>query len=120
MYYAKIDQLYKKYIKPQENGSHYDCDYVDVNDSTYGIMVMSDKGFSFNASIFTQEELESKRHDFELEESGCSIICLDYRQNGIGSRSCGPELLDKYQFDEENFSFDVILSPYMINTTSEN
>lgn len=120
LYYAKIDQLYKKYIKPQENGSHYDCDYVDVNDSTYGIMVMSDKGFSFNASIFTQEELESKRHDFELEESGCSIICLDYRQNGIGSRSCGPELLDKYQFDEENFSFDVILSPYMINTTSEN
>ena len=33
------------------------------------------------------------------------ILCIDFRQDGIGSNSCGPELAEKYRFQEEEFNF---------------
>ena len=36
-------------------------------------------------------------------------LCIDYSQNGIGSNSCGPVLSEKYQLNEEKFTFDVKL-----------
>ena len=55
------------------------------------------KNISFNASHYTQEELWTKRHNFELEESGYTVFCLDYKMAGVGSNSCGPALAEKYR-----------------------
>ena len=60
MYQANIDDLHEDYIRPQENGSHYDCEYVELNNSRYGIVVSAENAFSFNASYYTQEELEEE------------------------------------------------------------
>ena len=43
-----------------------------------------------------EEELWTKRHNFELEESGFTVLCLDYKMAGVGSNSCGPALATKY------------------------
>lgn len=72
---------------------------------------VSPEAFSFNVSLYTQEELEQKAHNYELEACGSTVLCLDYRQNGIGSASCGPELLEKYRLDEEKFRFEMKLIP---------
>ena len=37
------------------------------------------------------------------------MLCLDYAQNGIGSNSCGPGLLEKYRLSEEEFQFEMKL-----------
>ena len=58
----------------------------------------------FQVCPYTQEELEKKRHDFELEETDSTVLCLDHCQSGIGRGSCGPKLSEKYQFNEELFS----------------
>ena len=68
---------------------------------------VSPKAFSFNASVYTQEELTTKKHNFELEECGSTVLCLDYAQNGIGSNSCGPVLKQEYKLNEENFVFEM-------------
>ena len=67
--------------------------------------------FCFNASHYTQEELTQKAHNFELEESGYTVLCLDYAQNGIGSNSCGPALSKKYALCDEQFTFTIRLIP---------
>lgn len=100
------------YIKPQENGSHCGCEYVELLSHDVKIGIISEKPFSFNVSPYTQEELTEKKHNFELSKSGCTVLCVDYRQNGIGSNSCGPELLKKYRFDDTDFSFKFSLMPY--------
>ena len=41
----------------------------------------------------------------ELVKSGNTVFCLDYAQNGIGSNSCGQELLPQYRLDEEKMQF---------------
>ena len=113
LYQANVDDLHEDYIRPQENGSHYDCEHVELNNSRYGIVVSAENAFSFNASYYTQEELEKKTHNYELIESDSVVFCVDYALNGIGSNSCGPVVLDQYRFDDVLFRFQFTLIPYV-------
>ena len=113
LYQANVDDLHEDYIRPQENGSHYDCEYVELNNSRYGIVASAENAFSFNASYYTQEELEKKTHNYELTESDSVVFCVDYALNGIGSNSCGPVVLDQYRFDDVLFRFQFTLIPYV-------
>lgn len=111
LFSASVSELHEDYIRPQENGSHADCDYVIASGKTQRLAAVSQNTFSFQASFYSQEELTRKMHNFELEPSDDTILCLDYKQNGIGSSSCGPDLLDRYQFNEETFTFEITLIP---------
>ena len=113
LYRADVGDLHEDYIRPQENGSHYDCEYVELNNSRYGIVASAEKAFSFNASYYTQEELEKKTHNYELTESDSVVFCVDYALNGIGSNSCGPVVLEQYRFDDVLFRFQFTLMPYV-------
>ncbi|HCJ07536.1 MAG TPA: beta-galactosidase [Lachnospiraceae bacterium] len=113
LFRAKVREMHEDYIRPQENGSHYDCDYVELANGQFGLAAASEKTFSFNASCYTQEELENVAHNYELEESGSTVLCLDYALNGIGSNSCGPVVMDAYRFDDVAFSFQFKLVPFV-------
>lgn len=119
IYRQRVEECHEDYIRPQENGSHYDCDYVWIysgendhdaepgNGKGLGLLVSGEESFSFQASPYTEEELTKKAHNYELNPSGATVIHLDCRQNGIGSASCGPRLLPIYRFEEERFTFSL-------------
>lgn len=109
-----IDQFHEDYLMPQENGSHWDCDYVSLESAACRLTAVSKTGFSFNASCYTQEELTEKMHNYELEKAPCHVLCLDYAQSGCGSNSCGPELLPEYRLNGENIEFEVTLIPDIV------
>lgn len=103
---GSVRSLHEDYVRPQENGSHYGARYIMLSGEGRRLAVFSgEKEFSFNASLYTQEELEAKKHNYELEESGSVILCIDYKQTGSGSGSCGPRPESKYQLCEEDFKF---------------
>ena len=109
LYTSTVNDQHEDYIKPQENGSHWNCDYLRVESELGGLRVEGE-GFSFNASPYTQEELTEKAHNFELKKCGHTVLCVDFAQNGIGSNSCGPKLLERYQLKGE-FTFKFSLIP---------
>ena len=111
LFESTVNDEFVDYIKPQENGSHCGCVFVNLAGGQDSITVRSNKMFSFNASQYTQEELTKKRHNFELEESDGTVLCLDYKQSGIGSNSCGPKLLRQYQLKETRFSWSFEIDP---------
>lgn len=113
IYRARLSEMHEDYINPQENGSHYDCDYVELANGQFGMVAAAKKTFSFNASVYTQEELERAAHNFELEESDSTVLCLDCALNGIGSNSCGPVVTDKYRFDDIKFDFAISIIPFV-------
>lgn len=119
IYSMNVEEMHEDYIKPQENGSHYDCSYVMIEGKRRGLAAFSEKEFCFNASVYTQEELTGKKHNFELVPGENTVFCLDYAQSGIGSNSCGPELLKKYRLDDREFQFQVRLIPYRIDESRE-
>ena len=96
---------------PQENGSHYGCEELRIENSLGDRLTVEGADFSFNASHYTQEELTKKQHSFELEDSGYTVLCIDERQSGIGSNSCGPALAPEYRFSETAFTYTVRLKP---------
>ena len=112
LWHADLADLHEDYLKPQENGSHYGCEYLALHDVLGGLRVRGEN-FSFNASPYTQEELTQKPHSFELSPCGSAVLCLDAFQTGIGSNSCGPALLPEYTSPEE-IRMDLTLSPFSL------
>ena len=110
---AAVADLHEDYIRPQENGSHCDCDYVRLNGGGLVLAVAAADGnrFSFNASPYTQEELEAKRHNYELEPCGDTVLCIDHRMAGIGSKSCGPDLSEEYRVSAGDYRFAFFIKP---------
>lgn len=103
----KVKNMHEDYIRPQENSSHYGCKFASVTDGLTTIRFEAKGDFSFNASEYTQEELSSKRHNFELEKCPSNVICVDSMMAGVGSNSCGPALRDKYRIPLPNVELDI-------------
>lgn len=103
-----VKDMHVDYIKPQENGSHYGTSYINLTSTKRhnSFQVVSKAPFSFSVSEYTVKELASKRHNFELEKSGCTVLHIDYKQNGMGSAACGPDLKEAYQFNENEFELE--------------
>ena len=116
VYHTAVKDLHEDYIRPQENGSRWDCDYVRLTGGGIAFSAASADGrpFSFNASVYTQEELEKKRHNYELEPCGNTVLCLDHQMAGIGSKSCGPDLSEKYRVSADSFRFSFLIRPEVI------
>jgi beta-galactosidase len=70
---------------------------MSVSDGDTVFRVSSENGFSFSASEYTQEELAAKKHNFELEKSGFTVLCADFAMAGVGSAACGPALAERYR-----------------------
>lgn len=105
----KVREMHEDYLRPQENGSHADCDYLLLEGAERTFAAIGEKPFSINVSPYTQEELTGKMHNYELQPCGSTVVCLDYAQNGIGSNSCGPQLAEKYRLDGETFTFSIVM-----------
>lgn len=113
-YYGKfssdVSALHEDYIKPQENGSHFGCSQITASASLGDGIMVRGNDFSFNLSEYTQEELMSKKHNYELEKSGCTVFCIDGKMSGCGSGSCGPQLRPEFRCSQEHMEFNFELS----------
>ncbi len=102
-----VQDLHEDYLMPQENGSHYYCKYVKISNGNNTLSVYGNRPLSFSASNYTIEELVKKKHNFELEEADYVTLCIDYMQSGVGSNSCGPELLPQYRLRDKKISWEM-------------
>ncbi|MBP3378212.1 MAG: DUF4981 domain-containing protein [Clostridia bacterium] len=111
-YHSTVTENYEPYVFPQENSTHYGCRWAEVHTvAGHGFFFTSGEPFYFNASHFSPEQLDEKKHHFELEREAETTVIIDYKQSGIGSNSCGPQLDQKYIFNEEHFEFYVNIKP---------
>ncbi len=112
---ATVEELHEDYLKPQENGSHYGCNYMRICNDSKKLSVYGRQPFSFNASIYTIEELAGKKHNFELEQADFVTLCIDYMQSGMGSNSCGPELMEEYRLNQIDIDWEIGLMFDILN-----
>ena len=105
----RIENMHEDYIRPQENSSHWGCKHASITNGETTIRFEAQCDFSFNASVYTQEELAGKRHNFELNQCESNVICVDAAMAGVGSNSCGPELREKYRIPLPNVSLNIRL-----------
>lgn len=113
LYNKKVRDLQFPYVFPQENGNRTDVRWVALNDIRgAGFMAFGDPVMEFSAHRYTTQDLEKARHLHELGERDTITLNLDYRQNGLGSNSCGPAQLPAYALKPEPFQFQIRLKPF--------
>ncbi len=114
VYHSTATDNFEHYIRPQENSTHFGTKWSVVGEKDgYGLF-LSGYGidsFGINASHFTPEILTETAHDFELEPKEETVICMDYKQEGTGSGSCGPVASEKYHFNDKDVNFSFRIKP---------
>ena len=101
----RVADMAVDYIRPQENGNRYDTEFAAITAAKKGGLVVCGGRFDFSALPYSQEDLQRAAHNFELSGCGKTVLCIDSMQSGVGSNSCGPDLLEKYRLASE-FDFD--------------
>lgn len=113
VYDATVDELQTPYVYPQENGNRTDVRWVSLTGPDgIGLLAAGDPALEFSARRYTDRDLETAAHASELRERDFITWNLDYRQNGLGSNSCGPGPLPPYALKPEPFRFRILLRPF--------
>ncbi|OIK11863.1 beta-galactosidase subunit alpha [Bacillus sp. MUM 116] len=111
VYTQSVEGLFTNYVKPQENGNRSDCDWVSfTNDSEKGLIFIADETFNFSASRYEVSDIEDAKHTIDLKPRDYIVLNIDYKQNGLGSNSCGQDQLEKYRCKFEDFSLKCRIS----------
>ncbi len=118
LFESSVSGNFEHYIRPQENGSHWDCRAASVANAAGQGLCFFAPHFSFSASHFTPEQLAATMHDYELRPMRETTVILDYEQSGIGSNSCGPILADAYRLKEHDFTFSLRILPAFVGDVS--
>ena len=66
-------------------------------------------GFDFAVSRYTAADLDKAQHPHELKGTKGVVFRIDDDHHGLGSASCGPDTLEKYQLRMRTFDFTVTL-----------
>ncbi|MDD6799420.1 MAG: glycoside hydrolase family 2 TIM barrel-domain containing protein [Firmicutes bacterium] len=112
VYSTTSNDNFVPYVRPQENSSHFGCKWATVGTANgHGLRFTSDTGdFYFNISHYSEYDL-AVRHNFDLKKRKETIVHIDYKLDGIGSASCGPQPEAEYKFSEKQFKFKVKITP---------
>ncbi len=106
MFESKASKEYVPYIMPQEHGNHYGVRYLKLAN---GLTFVANEPFEINVSQYSAEELFRAQHASELQKDGKTHVRIDYKNSGIGSGSCGPQLMNEYRLSEEKIHFGFLL-----------
>ncbi|WP_245596000.1 glycoside hydrolase family 2 TIM barrel-domain containing protein [Paenibacillus taiwanensis] len=119
VYTTTVRELAFPYVYPQESGNRTDVRWVGLHDLRgTGLMACGDPVLEFSAHPYTDADVERAKHLHELKERDTITLHLDYRQNGLGSNSCGPAQLPAYALKPEPFAFVISLQAFHTEETS--
>lgn len=120
VYVKDVDELFTNYIYPQDNGNRTDVRWMSITDLRgMGIFASGAPQMEFSVHRYSTEDLDRAKHTFELEKRDRIYLNLDYRQNGLGSNSCGPKQMEPYKLLPEKFEFQFKLKAFSKYEDSE-
>ncbi len=102
MHKSTAKKEYVNYIYPQEHGNHTGVKELNVG----AFRFTSEKGLDISVLEYSPTDILKAKHTDELKRQNYTYVRIDYKNSGLGSNSCGPRLLEKYQFNEKEFEFE--------------
>ena len=97
---------YVHYVRPQEHGNHYCVKKLTIGDLTFTADAME-----CCVSRYSADALYRAEHTDELVSDGKVHLRVDYRDAGVGSNACGPELKKEYRLSEKKIDFSFAFAP---------
>ncbi|MFM8968839.1 MAG: glycoside hydrolase family 2 TIM barrel-domain containing protein [Actinomycetota bacterium] len=99
------------YLVPQEFGLRTECEWIEfVSPSeTVRIDVLQPATLHFSAVHHTPLQLQAALDSTQLVRSDDLIVHLDVEHRGLGTASCGPDVLPQYEISTGTFEFSYLV-----------
>jgi beta-galactosidase len=101
------------YLVPQEFGLRTDCRWfecIDPDGRTLRIDVLSPRAMHMSATNYHAADLYAAANEADLEPRDELIVHLDVAHRGLGTASCGPDVLPQYRLPSGTFEFSYRLT----------
>lgn len=96
------------YVKPKSAANHTQTRYVNFPGA--GLDVRANKLFQFSVYPYADADLSAAQHMSDLVPGNFCTVHLDAEQTGVGTATCGPDVLEKYYIPVEPTSFTFYFS----------
>jgi beta-galactosidase len=99
------------YLVPQEFGLRTDCEWIEFvsPQATVRIDVLQPATMHFSAVHHTPMQLQEAVDTTQLQQSSDLIVHLDVAHRGLGTASCGPDVLPQYEVPTGTFEFGYLV-----------
>jgi beta-galactosidase len=102
------------YLVPQEFALRTDCRWFEFIDSSTGaglrLDVLDPVSMHVSATRFTAQDLYAAAHETDLRPRRSLVVHADVAHRGLGTGSCGPDVLDRYRIRPGTYRFAYRLS----------
>lgn len=108
-----VSEMAELYEKPQSMGNREDVRWLQLTapGTGHGIRITAQGPLQFSALHYTDQDLGSAVHRYALKPRPETVLCLDYRQMGLGNGSCGPMQLPQYLVPHEPVELVFTIAP---------
>ena len=101
LYETTVKDMYEPFAHPQSNGNRIGLRWLTLtNNEGNGVKVETSGDVAFSLTPWTEAELRTARHEWELPTSNRVVAHFDAIQQGLGNKSCGPGPLSKYEIQK--------------------
>ena len=101
LYETTVKDMYEPFAHPQSNGNRVGLRWLTLtNNEGNGVKVETSGDVAFSLTPWTDTELRTARHEWELPTSNRVVAHFDAIQQGLGNKSCGPGPLSKYEIQK--------------------
>lgn len=101
IYETTVKDMYEPFAHPQSNGNRIGLRWLTLtNNEGNGVKVETSGDVAFSLTPWTEAELRTARHEWELPTSNRVVAHFDAIQQGLGNKSCGPGPLSKYEIQK--------------------
>jgi beta-galactosidase len=106
VYEIGVNEQYE-YEKPMERGNHEEVRWAKLTGSGIPSFTVKadDKLMQVAALPHTDEQMYPVEYKIDLPASTSTVFCISTKTLGVGSASCGPRPLEKFQVFAETTSF---------------
>ena len=101
LYETTVKDMYEPFAHPQSNGNRIGLRWLTLtNNEGNGVKVETSGDVAFSLTPWTEAELRTARHEWELPTSNRVVAHFDAIQKGVGNGSCGPGPLPQYEIQK--------------------
>ena len=102
------------YLVPQEFGLRTDCRWFEFVKSGTGevvrLNVLQPTTMHVSATRFTAQDLFAAGHETDIKPRKTLVVHVDVAHRGVGTASCGPDILEQYRVPTGKHTFSYQLS----------
>lgn len=101
LYETTVKDMYEPFAHSQSNGNRIGLRWLTLtNNEGNGVKVETSGDVAFSLTPWTEAELRTARHEWELPTSNRVVAHFDAIQKGVGNGSCGPGPMKQYEIQK--------------------